>query len=282
MAETANPNMEKEKRLKAALLAACVVFLSAAIALFFMRQQEMTKRLGVEKRLVELNKEKIKLTQELDDTMLVKKDLEMQLTSAQEKSQLLERQAGDERRSREEAFAQLESEKRESKRLVDELIKTKDEKEQISLKLKDAASECDILKGRLSGIQQAKEILENKLKELLSRNEVELEKIVVKPDVKTSPQPSSDAVSAEGASADNPSGIKGEILVVNKKFNFAVVSLGSEHGLEPGASLDAYRNDKLITRLQVEKVHANMSAVKIPPDLKDLDIREGDSVIAVK
>lgn len=276
--------MEKNSNLKiitGALLVLSVIFLTSSVALFFMKQAEVEKRIALEKRVEELNKEKTRLSKELDDATLVKKDLEIKLGNVEEKAKLIEGQLSDEKRAKESAFSQLETEKRESKRLLEELMKVKDEKEKISLNLANIENESNTLKTQLSSIQQAKEILERKLKELLAKNEVELEKIVVKPEVAISPNPGS-SPSSETSQKTGSSDIKGEVLVVNKKFDFVVVSLGEDDGLAPGMNLGIYRDAKLLAMLQVEKIHANMAAAKIPPEWKNVDIKEGDMVAVVK
>lgn len=271
------------------LLIASTIFLSSAVALYFMRQAEIEKRVVLEKKLEEINKEKTKLGKDLEEAMAIKNDLEVKLSAIQEKAKSLEGQLGEERSSREAIYSQLENEKRESKKLVDNIMELKEEKEQVSLNLANIKSECELLKMQLYSVQQAKEVLENKLKEVLAKSEVELEKIVVKPEATsaTSQEATTGATSAEvtGTSTVNiaPSLAsteqKGEVLVVNKKFDFVVINLGENAGMEPGMNLKVYRNGKFLTMLQVEKVHTSMSAAKIPPEAKNIDIKEGDEVV---
>lgn len=276
-----------EKNLKfilSVLLVASTLFLISSVSLFFMRQAEIEKRTLLEKKLEELVKEKAKIANELDETMTIKNDLEVKLGGLQEKAKLLEGQLEEEKRSRETVYSQLESEKKESRKIVDDLIRLKGEKEQVSLTLAGIKSECEALKAQLSNVQQAKEILENKLKDILSKKEVELEKIVVKPETASTPQ-NTETETASVEAAGNPASanaIKGEILVVNKKFDFVVVSLGENADMKPGTNLNVYRNGQFLTILQVEKVHASMSAAKIPPEAKNIDIREGDEVVVVQ
>jgi len=278
-----------------ALVITSAIFLASTTALYVLRQSEIDKRVAVEKKLEELTQEKIKLTKELGEMTTMKSSLEVKLSGAEEKAKTLEGQLETEKKSREAIYGQLESEKRESRKLVDDLMKVKEEKEQVSLSLADAKSQCEVLKVQIYSIQQAKEILESKLKEIMTRNEVELEKIVVKPE----DTPASQTNNAENADAamkaeiapapaappaaiKAPSEVKGEILVVNKKFDFVVISLGEDSGIQPGVNVAVYRNGKFLTILQVEKVHSNMSAAKIPAGAKNIDFKEGDEVVVVK
>lgn len=272
---------EAEKNLKfivSVLLISSTLFLISAISLFFMRQSEIEKRVLLEKRLEEINKEKARLTEDLNEAILVKNDLEVKLGSLQEKARLLENQLVQEKSSRETLYYQLESEKKESKKLVDEVMRLKEEKEQVALSLVNVKGECDLLKIQLYSIQQAKEILENRLKEILVKKEVELEKIVVKPEITQIAQ----ASNVETPTSNKANETKGEILIVNKRFDFAVINLGENVGIEPGMNLGVYRDGKFLAILEIEKVHANMSAAKIPPEAKNIDIREGDEVVVVQ
>lgn len=282
--------MEKNfKSIFIVLLAASAIFLASTVSLYFLRQGEIEKRVTAEKKLEELTQEKIKLAKELEETNTIKNDLEVKLGTLEEKAKSIESQLNEEKKSRETVYSQLENEKRESKKLVDELMKVKSQKEEASLGLANIKSECEVLKMQLFNIQQAKEVLESKLKDILAKKEVELEKIVVKPEAvgeatasvagESAPEVASVPASANTVAGTNQN--KGEILVVNKKFGFVVVSLGENAGMRPGTNLEARRNGKFLARLEIEKVHASMSAAKIPPQAKDVDIREGDEVVVV-
>lgn len=268
------------------LLIISTIFLSTSIALFFLRQAEIEKRLSLEKQLEELNKEKARLTRDLDEAVTIKNDLEIQLGSLQEKAKSLEGQLDIEKKSKEALFTQLENERKEFKKVVDDLMKVRSEKEEIALNFAKVKGECETLRAQLYGIQQAKEVLENKLRELLTKSsEVELEKIVVKPEAETQQlaqePPALPAPIASGYSSPTNE-VKGEILVVNKKFDFVIVSLGEDNDIRPGMNLRVLRGEQFLATLQVEKVHANMSAAKIPPKARNADIREGDTVVVVQ
>lgn len=268
-----------------ALLIIGAVFFASSVTLFFMRQEEVAKRVSAERQLEELKREKIRLSKELEDAVVVKKDLEIQLGNSQQKTGLLEKQLEEERRAKDTIFSQFENEKKESKRLVDEMMRIRDEKEEIALKLAAVKNECETIKTQLSSVQQAKEILEGKLKELMTKNEVELEKIVVKPELTPAPAPGETPPPAqvdESIANPTPSATKGEVMVVNNKFDFVVVNLGEVNGLVPGMNLKVYRGQQFLATLQVEKVHANMAAAKIPPEFKKVDIKEGDVVAIVE
>ena len=69
-----------------------------------------------------------------------------------------------------------------------------------------------------------------------------------------------------------------QVLTVNRKFNFVVVSLGISDGLKIGDNLAVERDNKPVGAVQVEKLYANFSAATIVQEIKDVQIKEGDSV----
>jgi hypothetical protein len=277
--------MEKNLKLSIALLLMVVVILAAgAAALFFMRQSEIEKRIALEKRVEELNMETTRLSRELEDAAIVKKDLELKLENVEGRVKVIEVQLVDEKKAKESAFSQLEVEKKESRKLVDELMKIKDEKEKIAVSLTAANAQIESVRSQLNRMQEAKDVLEKKLRDYIAKSEVELEKIVVKPE-EAAPEPESETAQETPPQGQPPAksmNIMGEVLVVNKKFDFVVVNLGEADGITPGMDLGVYRDQKFIAILQVEKVHANMSAAKIPAEWKSVDIKEGDKIAVVK
>ncbi|NQU73401.1 MAG: hypothetical protein HQ547_01645 [Candidatus Omnitrophica bacterium] len=280
--------MEKNvKFILSILLIACMFFLISAVALFFMRQTEMEKRQLLENNLSQIKKEKVLLSGELEEAKKIKGEMETKLTEVQDRAKVIETQLNQEKKLRESLFSQLEVEKKESKRLVEELVVLKGEKESILSDLENINLECDTVKTHMYNIQQAKEVLEGKLKEFLARREVKLEKIVVKPEDEISGDYNDDDDDDgwphdEPIRESTPTSTVGEILVINKKFDFVVVSLGQDDGLKTGMDLGVYRDKRLLAMLKVEKVQTHMAAAKIPSKWRKANIKEGDTVLLVQ
>jgi hypothetical protein len=70
---------------------------------------------------------------------------------------------------------------------------------------------------------------------------------------------------------------EGKVLVVNKEYNFAVISLGSRDGVAVGKVFSVYHNGAYIGDMRVEKVHDAMSAAGFTT-LDKNKISEGDKV----
>ena len=68
----------------------------------------------------------------------------------------------------------------------------------------------------------------------------------------------------------------GDVLVVNKKFNFVVSNIGKLDGVDIGTEIDIYRGERFIAKTKIEKLYDSMSAATILPEYKDVRIREGD------
>ena len=87
------------------------------------------------------------------------------------------------------------------------------------------------------------------------------------------------AVSAEPVRVSAVSANEGKVLVVNKDYNFAVLSLGSKDGVTVGSVFSVYHNNKFAGEVKVEKVHESMAAAGfLSPGSKD-KISEGDKVV---
>ena len=73
--------------------------------------------------------------------------------------------------------------------------------------------------------------------------------------------------------------MEGKVLVVNKEYNFAVISLGSKDGVAVGNTFLVYHDNKSIGEIKVEKLHDSMAAAGfVSQDVKD-KIGEGDRVV---
>jgi hypothetical protein len=74
-----------------------------------------------------------------------------------------------------------------------------------------------------------------------------------------------------------PPTVRGQVLAVDQD-NRAEVSLGTDDGLREGHSLEVYRGDKYLGRMQVLEVHPHRAIVKILKEYQQDAIRKGDEV----
>ena len=123
-------------------------------------------------------------------------------------------------------------------------------------------------------LQASKDELEAQSKKLEAKEEVALGKIVVE-----QKEAGGEILSVELAQPQAAPTIEGEVLVINKDYDFAVINLGSQDGIDVSDMFSVYHNDSYIGDIQVDKAQEIMSACAfISGEVKD-KIREGDKVI---
>lgn len=81
----------------------------------------------------------------------------------------------------------------------------------------------------------------------------------------------------ESPANGQPPTIRGEVLAVDKE-NHAEISLGSDDGLLVGNTLEIYRGDRYLGRLQVLETQPHRAVGKIIKELQQDVIRNGDQV----
>jgi len=301
MAAVDNPATEvampsQNKGLTIGLVLISVVATFAAVTFYMGRAAEQSKRVWAESQLEEVLKVKATLEQEKEALTKAKTDLEAkvqglngQVTSLMDKAKELadqiatEKQAADDAKAEltstkadlDDASTRLEAERREKLGLADELAKAKQDVKQVQ--------------NDLTQLRQAKEALERRVKEMMTGGTAP-ETIVVTPQggamaaagapvaTMAKPVPPVQQVPPlKGAGTGTPAS-SGSVLVVNKEFNFIVVSLGEKDGVKPGQFLEVLRAGKVIGKVQIERVYENMSAANLLPEQTKTEIKEGDTV----
>lgn len=74
--------------------------------------------------------------------------------------------------------------------------------------------------------------------------------------------------------------LNGRILEVNRKFNFVIINLGKEDGVERGMVFMVHRDKKLLAKVEAEDLFPKMSSCIILPEWKQGSIKVDDRVIA--
>jgi len=75
-------------------------------------------------------------------------------------------------------------------------------------------------------------------------------------------------------------GLTGRVLLVNPDWNFVVLDIGSEGGLNPAAEMLVHRDDTLVGRVRVSSVEENLAVAEILRDWSLQTIRKGDYVVS--
>lgn len=82
-----------------------------------------------------------------------------------------------------------------------------------------------------------------------------------------------------GGTPPLPKGLTGKILVVNRDWNFVVISIGSEDNLVPNAEMLIHRDDKLVGKVKISAVSKTLSIAEIVDDWAQSAPQEGDYVV---
>lgn len=73
-----------------------------------------------------------------------------------------------------------------------------------------------------------------------------------------------------------PAGLKGKVVAVDPKFDFVVLDIGGQQGVEPRGVLLISREGRLVGKVKVASVKSDRSVANIIPGWKLGEIREGD------
>ena len=156
-------------------------------------------------------------------------------------------------------------------RLSTDLVQTTQENETTRDQMAALRSEYEGMTQQLDDLEQAKADLETKVLELSGRPTVELAKIRVAGDYAGRGV----AMPVSVATQD------GQVVVINREYNFIVMNLGKNHGLSIGQEFKIVRDNQVLGRVRVEKVYDELSAAALLPNSKKSSIREGDLVTSL-
>ena len=78
-----------------------------------------------------------------------------------------------------------------------------------------------------------------------------------------------------------PPGLKGQVLIVNPKWNFVILGLAPDSEVTPTVELIVHRGDKFVGKIRVSEVkgEGNLAVAEIMNDWQKMPIAEGDYVI---
>lgn len=262
------------------LLLFIIILISLALAGggFFLFQQERQKVVSLEAKLEDVNTKQRIASMKLQESEKAISDLHNQLTDARLQIDTLQNDLEQERLGREDAEGRVEQ-------LKINLQQQNSLRLDLEKKLEGFQQDADKMQKQLKELQSEKSKLEVKIEKLESGSgDVELGKIVVSPEfasvgfaegevmIKPAEEPAGRAVVSSGKP-------EGKILVVNKDYNFAVISLGNKDGVKLDDLFSVYHQGQYLGDVKVEKVHESMAAAGfVSAEIKET-VSEGDQVI---
>lgn len=237
-----------------------------------LQMQERDKRLAKEQELTLVLAERETLKSQLAEVQDSKRRTEEEISKLRQELSDSQEEIAKVTRAQEELSRSVEDRQKELDRIAKDLDQTRQERQKLLSQLDDLSSERDGLKVQLADLERAKGDLETKVMELAGSPTVELEKVMV-----------SGQAPASAAMAPVPVGAAsaGQIVVVNREYDFIVMNLGRNQGLNVGQEFQVSRDSQVLGTVKVEKVYDELSAAAILPNSKKDSIREGDQVQAL-
>lgn len=253
------------------LVVLILVSLSLAGGVFYLLQKERAKSVTLQEELGEIKVREKAAEVKLEDAKKVIKEFVFKLQESESQIKKINDDLAQERSAKEEAIAMAEQ-------LKTDLEQQKSLRTDLEKKFSQAQQDLTKIQGDLKEFSSKKIELEKKIKTLEAQalpaqsESVELGKVVVTPE--------GAVFSSEKAGAvKQPAASEGKVLVVNKDYGFAVLSLGSKDGIELGNIFSVYHGNKIIGDLKVEKVHDSMSAAGFLTSGMQDKVIEGDRVV---
>jgi uncharacterized phage infection (PIP) family protein YhgE len=280
-----------------AFTAVAIVVAGVAVTL---HMQERNLRLAKERELVLVKAENDDLQQRLGELRTAKQQIEESLTRA--KSQLDEaaQQLSSERQEKDELGRSVETRQREIERLSKDLEQARTEKSELSEQSAKLRAQLKNVQKQLAQSEKSKADMEAKSLDMpmmsssFEQPTVSLDTVVVKnsgaspgmpsdsPAMTSVLPPGMPSLSAPSpVQAANVSSSQGQVVVVNRDYDFVVMNLGRNHGLQIGQEFQIVRGSEVVGRVKVEKVYDELAAAAILPDSKKDAIREGDLLKAI-
>jgi predicted RNase H-like nuclease (RuvC/YqgF family) len=252
-----------------------VLALGMAGVALMLKDQERQARVASEQQLVTARTQNEALSQQVEELEGLKRTMEEDLTKTRTDLTKSQEQLAKEIEAQEALSRSVNEREQEIARLAKDLEQARSEAKQATTQLSQFQSEREGMKQQLADLEQAKGDLESKVLELADRPTVELEKVLVTNDqLLNGPGPMMTTLAAA-------SGRSGEVVVINREYDFIVMNLGKNHGLAVGQEFQIVRGEQVLGRVKVEKVYDELSAAAILPDSQKDTIREGDTVKAL-
>jgi hypothetical protein len=241
--------------------------------------QEREKRQAKERELVLVLAERDDLKAQLEETHLAKSRVEDELSRVRGDLETSLENLAKATAAQEALARSAEDRQKEIDRLAKDVEQIRNERKELAAQLSDLKTERDTLQQQLTDAEQAKTDLESKVMELSNQPTVELDKVLVT-GTPHAPAPMEGATAMPVASVSSmPS--SGQVVVVNREYDFIVMNVGKNHGLSIGQEFQVVRGNEVLGRVKVEKVYDELAAAAILPESQKDNIREGDTVKAL-
>lgn len=253
------------------LLAGLATVVAGAAVSFQMK--ERTLRISKEKEVLLLKAANEDLERQVSEAVKAQEELKGELAKSEAQLDQAARSLAQELQVKDALAKSVDERQREIDRIGRDLQQLKSERLALTDEVARLKAHQDELELQLSEVQHAKTELEAAMHTSGTQPTTELEKVVV-----TSPTSMS---ASSGMSGSSVSAAQGQVIVVNREYDFVVVNLGKNQGLQVGQEFQVIRDNQVLGHVKVEKVYDELSAAALLPDSNKDEIREGDSVKAI-
>lgn len=203
---------------------------------------------NLEEEIASAARIKFVLRDALKKVVKKKRQREVVLQDEREKTAALNAQLAD-------AQAEVAKHKKTIDGLTTDLNTLKVQHDELKKGSEALKEEKKALQEQFSSFQRVQQNLQKKISRLLKRTKVQLGEVVVK-----------------------PSPLTGQIIKANKKYNFVIIDLGKNDGVQASMELNAYREDRLIGTIKIEKVYDELSVGKAAFEWTGDELAVGDAV----
>lgn len=232
----------------------------ASVLFYKQAQQDMEEIRILEGKIKTISTERIIMAKEIKEAKDMKQALQQTLDSCNQKVNLLKTDISKTNQEKNRLLEELLIKERQILRLEDKLDSVIQQESELNAQLEEAKSDYQTTVQKIETTRKEKMELEKKIKSRLPSEAVELKKIVVK----TTPV------------------LEGEIIEVNKEFNFAIINLGAKDNLNSGSLFGIYREGQLMAKAVAENIYEDMSSIIILDEWIEVPIVNGDTVRLLK
>jgi len=225
----------------------------------------------------------IALNEELESLKVEKRIAESQLAKSKENIEQLEAQLGLANAQVEDLnnkFEEIKGEKdlfySDVENLQSQLKKQKEIEVDWATRYRQAQAEINRLQAAL---ERTTEDLQAQVSKLKTKGKVELGKIVVEQESVTKDTLEESLPVQKEAGTKALTLLAGKVLVVNDDYDFAVINLGAQDGVDVNDVFSVYHDDTYVGDIKVDKTQEIMSACVFESREIEEKISEGDKVI---
>jgi SMC interacting uncharacterized protein involved in chromosome segregation len=246
--------------------------IGVSVVAIVLQQQEREKRQTTEGQLRQAVLENEDLQARVEDLTKTKARMEETVAKARQDLAFSEEQLAKAVQTQQSLSKAVEDREKEISRVTQDLDQARAQAKDATAQVAKIQQERETFKRQLAQVQQAKSDLEAQVAAQSSeRPMVELPKVLVT----NEELPRRSGASSRQVPAPP---VDGQVVVVNREYDFVVMNLGKNHGLAIGQELRIVRGDQVLGTVKVEKVYDELSAAAILPDSQKENIREGDLV----